>query len=165
LYYQGVINGYVEGDFRSQNLVQRSEFSKMVALAAKHPLLVDATSIFPDVSNDHWAKKYIMTLADIGVLSGYPSGEFGPDDQVNIGQVLKVINYTFDFYNYNIAYTHETPAHWSTENFVNLVAAGIVLPEDDFYYPYTPDVNATRQQCAELLSRAMEKINELKVAK
>lgn len=162
LYYQGVIDGYPTGDVRPNNLVQRSEFAKMVTLAAKHTLRDDLASTFPDVSDTYWGRKYIMTLANVGVLSGYPSGAFGPADQITIGQVLKVIDYTFDFYNYDVEYDHDLTYHWSNESFEALVAAGIVLPEDAFYYPYTPNVNATRQQCAILLSRAMEKVNETK---
>ena len=34
---------------------------------------------FPDVPTDHWAYKYVKSLADRGYLEGYPDGEFKGD--------------------------------------------------------------------------------------
>ena len=34
---------------------------------------------FPDVSKDHWAYSYVKSLADRGLLEGYPDGEFKGD--------------------------------------------------------------------------------------
>jgi len=162
LYYQNVINGYPEGDFRPNNPVQRSEFSKMVALAADYTLEENLNSTFPDLANDSWAKKYIMTLSVKGILSGYASGDFRPTGKITIGEVLKVIDYTFTFYDTSHHYPYGVTAHWSSESFESMVEAGIVLPSDAFYYPYTPNVNATRVQCAQLLSRAIEVLHDTK---
>ncbi len=34
---------------------------------------------FPDVPKDHWAYEYVKSLADRGLLEGYPDGEFKGD--------------------------------------------------------------------------------------
>ena len=34
---------------------------------------------FPDVPKDHWAYSYVKSLADRGLLEGYPDGEFKGD--------------------------------------------------------------------------------------
>lgn len=162
LYYQGVINGYPTGDFRPENLVQRSEFSKMVTLAAGYNSLTDVDSSFPDMAVGHWAEDYVMTLSAKGILVGYPNGNFGIADNITIGAVLKVIDETFNFYEYEGKYPYDLADNWSNGYFESLVAAGIVNTSDTFYHPYTPNAKATRAQCAELLSRAMEKLSETK---
>jgi hypothetical protein len=160
LYYQNVINGYTEGDFRPSNPVQRSEFAKMMALAADYTLQDNLSSTYPDLTNDHWSKKYVMTLSEKGILSGYTSGLFMPTGKITISEVLKVIDYTFTFYEDDHHYPYTVTEDWSSDYFVSLVEAGIILPSDAFYYPYTPKANATRVQCAQLLSRAMEVLHD-----
>lgn len=162
LYFRGVINGYPSGDFRPENLVQRSEFSKMVTLTAGYDLLEDVDSTFPDMPLGHWAEDYVMTLSRKGILVGYPSGDFGIADNISIGAVLKVIDETFNFYAYDQQYPYALEDNWSNDYFESLVAAGIVNGDDTFYYPYTPNAKATRAQCAELLSRAIAILNETK---
>ena len=38
-----------------------------------------ADPIFPDVPENHWAYKYVKGLAEQGIITGYPAGDFGGD--------------------------------------------------------------------------------------
>lgn len=162
LFYRDIINGYADGTFKPQNNVSRAEFSKMITKTAEYELLSDVESIFYDVNNDHWSINYIMTLADRGILKGRPDGNFIPNGNITIGEVLTVLNRTFMLYEHHQPYPYNLTSHWSNDNFITMVEAGIVRTTDSFYYPYTPDVKATREQCAVLLSRVLEQLHENK---
>jgi endo-1,4-beta-xylanase len=46
---------------------------------------------FPDVSNDFWACKYIKRANDLGIVSGFPDGNYKPTQIVNRGQMAAFI--------------------------------------------------------------------------
>jgi len=46
---------------------------------------------FSDVSQSHWAYKYIMEMESRGVLNGYPDGRFYPENTVTRGEFAKIM--------------------------------------------------------------------------
>ena len=46
---------------------------------------------FPDVPKDHWAYSYVKSLADRGLLEGYPDGEFNADRSMTRYQIAAFI--------------------------------------------------------------------------
>ena len=46
---------------------------------------------FSDLSKDHWAYENITTLANKGVINGYPDGTYLPENSVTRGEFLKLI--------------------------------------------------------------------------
>lgn len=161
LYYRGIINGYPDSTFLPENNVTRAEFSKMLLLTAKYAVDENVTSSFNDVSDSHWSRKYIMTLAQKEILKGKGEGLFDPEGQITIGEVLTVLSRTFDLYNSGSTYGYSLSEHWSNSYFVDAVEDGIVLSSDHFYRPYTPDKKATREDCARLLSRILENLHDV----
>ena len=47
---------------------------------------------FTDVPATHWAIDSIKTVADAGLMKGYPDGTFKPDQQITRAEFAKVIN-------------------------------------------------------------------------
>lgn len=87
---KGIINGYSDGTFRPDAGITRAEFA---AMAAKFGNVADGTeNIFNDVSANSWAAKYIMGVSAKGWISGYPEGDFRPDNQITRAEAVKVIN-------------------------------------------------------------------------
>lgn len=160
LYYRGIISGYGDGTFKPYNGVTRAEFAKMITATADYTLITDEASMFTDINNGYWGLPYITTLAKKGIFKGRTDGSFDPNGNITIGEVLAVINRTFILYNSNNAYPYTHSTHWSNEQFLASVKAGIVKSTDAYYNPYTPDVKATRVQCAVLLSRVLEQLHE-----
>ena len=56
--------------------VQNEQFRQIIGQMAGQPVRNVA---FPDVPKDHWAYSYVKSLADRGLLEGYPDGEFKGD--------------------------------------------------------------------------------------
>lgn len=162
LYHRGIISGYPDGEFKPNNLVTRAEFAAMVVKTANYNLIPWDNISFKDVSKTFWGRDYIMTLTNKEILSGRGNGIFDPNGYVTIGEAIAIIDRTFMFYNKDGKYGYNLKYHWSNENFKKLVNSNIVKNHDSYYYPYTPNIKATRKDCAILLSRVIEQINETK---
>lgn len=65
--------------------------SLMYSLASlEMPALATGTG-YPDVKKDQWFYESVLQSTAIGLFSGYPSGYFGPDDDVTRGQAVQVL--------------------------------------------------------------------------
>ena len=85
-----IIEGYEDGSFRPNNPITRAEFSKM---ASKFDDLVgNNTKAFADVSENHWALKYINSAYAKGWVNGYEDGSFRPDRNITRAEVVTITN-------------------------------------------------------------------------
>ncbi|MDF1617127.1 S-layer homology domain-containing protein [Petrocella sp. FN5] len=161
LYHRGIINGYPDGNFRPMNPVTRAEFSKMLLMTAGYALDTTTPSNFSDVSQDHWFRSFVMTLAARGIIEGKGNHIFDPQGHITIGQMLTILSRTFRTYETNNPYAYSLSNHWSNAYFLDVVNQGLVQPQDLYYNPYTPDKKATREDCAVLLSRVLEQLHDV----
>lgn len=162
LYDRGIIGGYPDGSFGGNKTVTRAEFAKMLLLSADFDLETTIPTTYADVASALWSRPYIMTLSNKGILKGKGPGIFDPQGPISIGEVITVLTRTFQVYGQANAYPFELINHWSNEYFLEAVSSGLVQRSDAFYKPYTPDVKATRTQCARLLSRVLEGYYQIK---
>ncbi len=160
LYYRGIISGYPDGSFRAENPVKRAEFAKLLMTTAEYQKLNGLSMPFNDVE-DHWAADYIMTLTDKGIFKGKGNGVFDPEGQIKVGEVLAVLTRTFNLYGNQTTYPNILADHWSNRNFLQAVADGIVIREDEIYSNYDAEQPATRELCAVLLSRIVENLHDV----
>ncbi|NJO44025.1 MAG: S-layer homology domain-containing protein [Cyanobacteria bacterium CRU_2_1] len=84
---RGVISGFPDGTFRPNDPVTRAQFAAMVRQAFRHSAIRDSVS-FTDVSSDYWAAAAIREAYTTGFLTGYPDGDFRPDENIPRAQVL-----------------------------------------------------------------------------
>jgi len=73
----GLIGGYPDGTFRPNNLITRAEIAKLVVLGAGFATASGAG--FSDIATN-WAKDYIMTASNNGIVNGYSDGTFRPNN-------------------------------------------------------------------------------------
>jgi len=94
---EGVISGYPDGTFQPHKPVNRAELAKFLLLAKGRTVdMKHNNGRFPDVKEGEWYVKYIIDAADLGIISGYPSGNFKPAQTVNTAEFLKMLSKTFD---------------------------------------------------------------------
>ena len=85
-----IVAGYKDGTFRPDVQITRAEFA---TIAAKFDQLVTTDSNnFSDVSDSHWAVKFINSAYSKGWISGYPDGTFCPDNSITRAEVVTVVN-------------------------------------------------------------------------
>ncbi|MCF8019643.1 MAG: S-layer homology domain-containing protein [Vallitaleaceae bacterium] len=161
LYHRGIINGYPDGTFKPLNPVTRAEFSKMLLMTAGYNVDTTLPSHFSDVGQDHWSKSFVMTLAARGIIEGKGNQIFDPQGHITMGQLLTILSRTFRTYETNMPYPYSLSNHWSNTYFLDVVNQGLIQPQDTYYYPYTPERKATREDCAVLLSRVLEQLHDV----
>lgn len=89
---KGAIEGYEDGSFRPGASLSRAEAATILARTLGLEIKEDAKASFGDAEN-HWASKYIAAIQEQkpGVINGFPSGDFKPDDKIARQDFAKMI--------------------------------------------------------------------------
>ena len=86
----GILLGYEDGSFRPSRGITRAEF---VAISCRFDDLENSNSNpFTDLTGSHWAYSYIISAYVKGWISGYPDGEFKPQNGISRAEVVKIVN-------------------------------------------------------------------------
>lgn len=90
----GIMTGYEDGSFRSDNQITRAEFTAVaIRLAGQGDSSFSGMydGRFSDVSSDHWAAGYIALALNMGIISGYGDGTFRPENPVTYNEAIKMV--------------------------------------------------------------------------
>lgn len=88
----GILSGMGDGTFSPHTYLTRAQFAKIaVCIMGKTDEAVVTTSAFSDVDASHWCSGYINVVAKEGIITGYPSGSFGVDENISYAQALTVV--------------------------------------------------------------------------
>ena len=109
----------------------RAEFATLAAHFDN--IVLTDTNSFSDVSNSHWAVKYINSAAAKGWITGYPDGTFRPEALITRAEVVTLVNRMLDrkadsaYLAANASslprsYWDLTPAHWA---YLNIMEASM----------------------------------------
>ena len=102
---------------------------------------------FSDVPEDSWFYTDVMTLAESGVIGGYPDGTYRPTKKVTTGEALKMILLA-------AGYPEPEPAasHWARGYLNFAIEQGFLTRYEDIS---DLDVNMTRGMLAKLAANAL----------
>ncbi|MEA5570479.1 S-layer homology domain-containing protein [Calothrix sp. UHCC 0171] len=64
-------------------------------MVAPAPSFAQTATSFSDVQSNYWAAQFIQSLAQRGVIAGFPDGSFRPDEQVTRAQFAAMVNKAF----------------------------------------------------------------------
>lgn len=88
----GIMQGYDNGEFGEDDLLTRAQFSKIaISLLDRYFIPIASVSPYGDVPYTHWSAPYIAYASEKGLLSGYPDGNFLPDNTVTYEEACKVL--------------------------------------------------------------------------
>lgn len=95
---QGVVQGYSDGTFRPDGMINRAEFAK-IALGSMSDFLESeleecVSSAFKDVRKGEWYAPWVCAAKKRGLIHGYPDGTFRPAAQINFVEASKIIQET-----------------------------------------------------------------------
>lgn len=94
----GIVEGYPDGRFRPNTLINRAEMSKILAEAYLDESELILESCFDDVLEEDWFSKYVCALKRKGYVSGDDnSNNFRPGDGVNFAESMKMIVEVLEF--------------------------------------------------------------------
>lgn len=90
---EGVVQGYPDGEFKAEDRIDRSEFTKIIveAIYSDEEINKCTTSAFSDVPEGQWFTKYICIAAKNGIVGGYPDGTFKLTDDINFAEAAKIV--------------------------------------------------------------------------
>ena len=99
---KGIIWGYPDGTYRAENSLSRAELVKIMVWA----LGVDKSSCvasnrstaaqlktngFKDVSTSDWFANDLCVAKSLGIIKGYPDGNFKPNKSVSVAEAAKIV--------------------------------------------------------------------------
>lgn len=89
---RAIIEGYPDGTFRPDETLTRAAFAKLVTLAMGEAPDPAGELPFPDTTG-HWAAQagYLQTAYRLGLIQGFPDGNFYPDAPVTRAQAVKIM--------------------------------------------------------------------------
>ena len=90
-----VIDGYPDGTYKPNNLVNRGAMAKFMINGSGMPINTNCPQ-FSDIPADYEFANMIRTLKCNGVISGYPDGTYKPNNKVNRGAMAKFIKNGFN---------------------------------------------------------------------
>lgn len=156
----GVLNGKPDGSFDPTSPVTRGEAAKLMVVLAGNPEPSGESAAFSDVDG-HWAKPYIESCAQMGILSGRGDGTFDPDGGVSLYELAKMalilIGYEAEEY-------HFTDSDWLSRVCSRAMYVGLdeELTEGTPAFPkdgaglLDNETPITREKCAQLLYNALQ---------
>lgn len=92
---KGIIKPYEDGTIRPKQFITRAETAVLVGRA----LGLEGKSNIENIYKDFIGKeemKYILELTEIGILQGYPDGDFKPDNYITRQEMMKVLVLSFE---------------------------------------------------------------------
>ncbi|MBD3360700.1 hypothetical protein GF366_02760 [Candidatus Peregrinibacteria bacterium] len=146
---EGIVDGYPDGTYRPDNLINRAEFTKIVIGTAfygylyygENPLSECSSSDFPDVPKDEWFYMYVCIADNKGIIDGYPDGTFKPAGNINFAEAAKIIVNALPEYE-----AGQTGGEWFTP-FVSVLEANDAVPPT----VYSNDKLITRGEMAYII--------------
>ncbi|MDR2711819.1 MAG: S-layer homology domain-containing protein [Clostridiales bacterium] len=85
-----ILQGYKDGSFRPFQGITRAEFT---AIASRFDdLAIGNSNPFSDLTSSHWAYDYIISAYTKSWISGYPNGEFRPQNSISRAEAVKTVN-------------------------------------------------------------------------
>lgn len=91
---------------------------------------------FSDVETDYWAKPFIDNLSQRGIVSGFPEGDFRPDETVTRAQFAANLSQAFGNGTdaASVSYIDVTADYWAADAIQQVTQTGFMTgyPEQDF---------------------------------
>ncbi|MEN6461558.1 MAG: S-layer homology domain-containing protein [Syntrophomonas sp.] len=152
----GVISGYPDGTFKPDKTISRAEFVTIIVRAFKLP--PKAGKVFADTAN-HWAKDSIATAAAYGIVNGYNSTKFGPDDNITREQMAVILDKALKLNNAAGGKNFIDQAKistWAKDAVVRVNQNGIFAGYPD--KSFKPKASAARAEAATVILKALDKV-------
>lgn len=128
----------------------------LIALLFLTPSAIHAETLFPDLSDGHWAKDEIDFLFNQKVIKGHDDGTFQPREAVTRAQAAMMIVNALQLDTENRTdphFTDVTTDFYAYDAIATVADEGIMLGDGNSFSPNTP---MPRAQMAAVIDRAFE---------
>ncbi len=111
---------------------------------------------YHDVDCNYWAFNSITELTEEKILSGYPEGNFEPENKMTIAEFLAVLIKVIDC-NLDVS---AVSTHWA-DSYINAAISNGIIDLDD-YSVFNPDDYITRWEICKMLVNSFENTKKAK---
>jgi hypothetical protein len=87
---RGIIGGFPDGTFHPNDNITRAQFAAIAVKALNVPPN-SGTSSFNDVAARYWGAAAIGAVSSAGLVTGFPDGNFKPEDKLTRAQALVIL--------------------------------------------------------------------------
>lgn len=143
---EGIVNGYDDGTYKPENLLNRAELLKII-IEAEYVNEFDAysnVSCFDDVDAGEWFTPYVCFAKDEGFVVGYDDETFRPTDKINLVEAVKIAMEVF-------GYEYEETDPWY-KGLIDVATDGNFIPLDFISFDQYMD----RGEMADLITRVLK---------
>ncbi len=88
---EGLVQGAGDGNFYPENNVTRAEFVQMI-VNMTGDAMPESSASFSDVATDDWYYEAVSIGSAAGYITGYPEGDFRPDDLISRQDMAVIID-------------------------------------------------------------------------
>lgn len=165
----GIISGVSSTEFAPQRQVTRAEFATMLVKAIKLEPGIQLRSNFNDVMADAWYFSAVNAAADAGLINGYGSFRFGPDDSITREQMAVMIHKAMIYTGKETALTEvdiqnqlavfsdrDRLSSWASNSVAAVLNQEIITGRGNGIL--APRDNATRAEAAVIIMQMLDKI-------
>jgi hypothetical protein len=161
---KGIVSGYGNGTFRPNDYVTREEFAKMLSETFEILPQANTDSPFEDIPKDHWAKGYVASLVDSGIVKGITDSLFGAgefitrqDTSVMVNRAMEILRKTLDEENEEVVFADSSSiSDYAIQSVQQMQKYGIINGDENDRF--NPLKFATRAECAKILYMILSKI-------
>ena len=155
------ISGYTETEFKPEYKVTRAEIATMMARKLDYK---ESSPSFTDVNgkSSHWASGYIGALTDKKILSGYSDGSFRPDNNIERGELAKVLDSVYkaetkDNTKATSTSLNDISGHWAESNIKNMERLKVL---NGYNGNFRPQDALTREEAVTAINKLIRVIDE-----
>lgn len=165
------VAGYPDGTVRPNGNITRAEVAVIlysVLTPGMRAQYETAHNPFPDVPNGAWYTKAVLTVANIGLMTGYPDGAFGPDRAISRAEVgtmaggkkglVTILNAPEVEQNKAIRFPDVPEGQWFTAAVYRAVVAGYFFGDENGNF--RPAAKMTRAEFMTFMNRVLERLPE-----
>ncbi len=145
---EGIVEGYPDGFFRPDGMINRAEFVKIL-MEARYPEDSMGSACFPDIGSE-WFALYVCGAKTLGIIEGRGDGNFAPDSNVNFAEAAKIL--VLVFYRFEPA---DRGSEWY-EKYIHVLQLSNAIPQTIM----SIDQPVTRAEMAEMIMRLREGIED-----
>ena len=156
---RGIINGRSSTEFAPNDSITRAEFAQLVinmyGLNAVTSANVNVTSNFADVQSGTWYYNAVNIAANLGIVNGYPDGNFYPNNLVSRQEMALMMYRVANKANAKLTAVNEQKvwsdpvADWAADAVTTLQMAGVINGTSDT--TFEAEAGATRAQAAQMI--------------
>ncbi|WP_273326350.1 DUF4073 domain-containing protein [Vallitalea guaymasensis] len=154
-FYEPYIKGFPDGSFKPKKAVTRAEVAAMFARILKLDTEESGDSSYTDVTNAHWAYKYIQAITKIGLFKGYDDGTFKPNQAIKRSEIAVVFSAYWDYVGAEVkddeSIFTDISGHWAQSYINKLYNAGVVKGFED--KTFRPDTDTAREQIVIMINK------------